>query len=56
VSTQHKVDGLRRYGFRRTNEISFVLAILIINNDHYLATSYRGNGLFNGTETETLIH
>src|SRR5208283_3919994 len=46
----HKVDGLRRDHFCRHDQVAFVLAILIIDDDNHASASKFANGVFNTLE------
>ena len=47
---RHEVDRLGRDVFGGHRQIAFVLAILVVNDDHHLAAADRGDGVFDGRE------
>ena len=46
----HKVDLIRRAGFRRTNQIAFVLTVLIVGNQNNFAITQRFQDVFDRIE------
>jgi len=47
---RHEVDGLRGHHVSGKDQVPFVLAVLVIDDDDLLATADTPNGLFGGNE------